>query len=57
VFQLLAAKSEFALYDIDVGGDSYIIGLCPKENAEAAQRQYGVLFSMLEDEASVLLIS
>lgn len=57
VFQLLAAKSEFALYDIDVGGDSYIIGLCPKENAEAVQRQYGVLFSMLEDEASVLLIS
>ena len=57
VFQLLAAKSEFALYDIDIGGDSYIIGLCPKENAEAAQRQYGVLFSMLEDEASVLLIS
>jgi hypothetical protein len=57
VFQLLAAKSEFALYYIDIGGDSYIIGLCPKENAEAAQRQYGVLFSMLEDEASVLLIS
>ena len=57
VFQLLAAKSEFALYDIDKGGDSYIIGLCPKENAEAVQRQYSVLFSMLEDEASVLLIS
>ena len=57
VFQLLAAKSEFALYQIDIGGDSYIIGLCPKENAEAAQRQYSTLFSMLEDEANVLLIS
>ena len=56
VFQLLAAKSEFALYQIDIGGDSYIIGLCPKENAEAAQRQYSTLFSMLE-EANVLLIS
>ena len=57
VFQLLAAKSEFAFYQIDIGGDSYIIGLCPKENAEAAQRQYSVLFSMLEDEASVIFIS
>ena len=57
VFQLLAAKSEFALYNIDIGGDCYIIGLCPKENAEAAQRQYSTLFSMLEDEANVLLIS
>ena len=57
VFQLLAAKSEFALYDIDVGGDSYIIGLCPKENTEAVQHQYEVLFSMLEDEAKVIFIS
>lgn len=57
VFQLLAAKSEFALYQIDIGGDSYIIGLCPKENTEAVQYHYKALFSMLEDEASVLLIS
>ena len=57
VFQLLAAKSEFALYQIDIGGDSYIIGLCPKENAEAVQYHYKALFSMLEDEASVIFIS
>ena len=57
VFQLLAAKSEFALYNIDIGGDCYIIGLCPKENTEAVQHQYGVLFSMLEDEAKVIFIS
>ena len=57
VFQLLAAKSEFALYDIDIGGDCYIIGLCPKENTEAVRHQYGVLFSMLEDEAKVIFIS
>ena len=56
VFQLLAAKSEFALYDIDIGGDSYIIGLCPRENAEAVQHHYKALFSMLEDEASIILI-
>ena len=57
VFQLLAAKSEFALYDIDIGGDSYIIGLCPKENTEAVQHHYKALFSMLEDEAKVIFIS
>ena len=57
VFQLLAAKSEFALYDIDIGGDCYIIGLCPKENAEAVQHHYKALFSMLEDEAKVIFIS
>ena len=57
VFQLLAAKSEFALYNIDIGGDSYIIGLCPKENTEAVQHHYKTLFSMLEDEAKVIFIS
>ena len=57
VFQLLAAKSEFALYNIDIGGDSYIIGLCPKENTEAVQHHYKALFSMLEDEAKVIFIS
>ena len=57
VFQFLAAKSEFALYDIDIGGDSYIIGLCPRENAEAVQHHYKALFSMLEDEAKVIFIS
>ena len=57
VFQLLTTKSEFALYNIDIGGDSYIIGLCPKENAEAVQHHYKALFSMLEDEAKVIFIS
>ena len=57
VFQLLAAKSEFALYNIDIGGDCYIIGLCPKENTEAVQHHYKALFSMLEDEAKVIFIS
>ena len=57
VFQLLAAKSEFALYNIDIGGDSYIIGFCPKENTEAVQHHYKALFSMLEDEAKVIFIS
>ena len=57
VFQLLTTKSEFALYNIDIGGDCYIIGLCPKENTEAVQHHYKALFSMLEDEAKVIFIS
>ena len=55
VFRLLAAKSEFALYQIDI--DEYFIGLCPKENAEAVQRQYKAFFSVLDNETSITLIS
>ena len=55
VFKLLAAKSEFALYQIDI--DEYFIGLCPKENAEAVQSQYKAFFSVLDNETSITLIS
>ena len=56
VFRLLASRSEFTLYQIDIDADSYFIGLCPKENAIAVQCQYKALFSVLDNQTSVTLI-
>lgn len=53
VFPLLAQKSEFALYQINIDADSYFIGLCPKENTEAVQYLYKELFSVLKNETTI----